>query len=239
MRSTVALFRKMYDELPPLFPVEIKHKMEHALSHLEKDDSLTMRAIEDTMIVFGYEVWPWARAYRDFYSLSEAKIGEHFLISKLSKSGKQRYQDFLSYGGHLNDLRSGKSLSFFSDEDRENLRIGLVELRSEVRNYTDRLVVGLEKERYLRRVKEFTKVLYSIKEGLEKLNKLADEEQDHPAIADEIRSKIRAFEHGLCYLGPEHNGEALEYLPQHYKGRKSEMQRMRGIEVPGEFVLED
>jgi predicted Zn-dependent peptidase len=239
MKSTVELFRKMYEELPPLFPAETRKKMNHALLHLEKDSTLTVKEVEDTMIVFGYEVWPWLRAYREFFVMAETRIGEHFLISRLSRNGQRRYQEFLSYGGTLNDLRSGKGLDFFLDEDQQDFRKALIELRREIKDYTDRMIIGLEKDKYFRRVEEFSAVLTSLKSGLDQLNKLADEEQDHPAIADEIRSKVRSFEYGLCFLGPEQNLEIVNNLPEHFAGRRSELQRMRGINLPGEFVLED
>lgn len=239
MRSTVALFKKMYEELPPLFPAETKRKMNHALSHLEKDSSLTVTEVEDTMIVFGYEAWPWIRAYREFLALSESKVGEHFLLPKLSESARLRYEEFKSYGGTLRDLHHGRTISFFSEDDRENFRFALVEIQAELRDYTNRSLIGLEQEKYLNRVEEFAKILESIRVGLEELKRIADLEQDHPALADEIRSKVRAFEYGLCLLGPQPNLEAIEKMPEHFTGRKSELSRMRGIHLPGEFVLED
>jgi hypothetical protein len=65
MKSTIALFRDLYNNLPPLFPPETKKKMHHALSHLEGDNSLSLNEIEKTMVIFGYEAWPWNRAYQN------------------------------------------------------------------------------------------------------------------------------------------------------------------------------
>ena len=236
MQSTIALFKKMYEELPPFFPAEVKRKMNHALTHLEKDNSLSVTEIEDTMIIFGYEAWPWQRAYREFFVLAEAKVGEHFLLAKLTQSARRRYEEFKNYGGTLRDLHLGQPINFFSDDDKENFRHALISIQADLHDYTNRGIIGVEKDKYLNRVNEFIKVLESMKQTLLSLKKLADDEQDHPSLAEEIRERVRAFEYGLCFLGPEPKHEAVNILHDHFKGRREELNRLRGINLAEEFI---
>ena len=112
MQSTIQLFHHLYDNLPPLVPVETKQKMAQALNFLNQDE-LNMEELEDIMIEFGYEVWPWNRAYRDFYKLAEDEMAEHFLLPKLSFELQKKYQDFKNYGGTYRDLHSGNPAAFF------------------------------------------------------------------------------------------------------------------------------
>jgi hypothetical protein len=239
MKSTISLFRNLYKSLPPLFPPEIKDKMGHALAHLEEDQTITPNEIEETIIIFGYEVWPWNRAYHEFFVMNENKMGEHFLVSKLNHETLKRYHDFKNYGGTLRDLHSGSTAEFFSIAERNNLRSALIEMQVELREFTDREVSSTEKIKYLNRVEEFTNVLASIKKILDELKMVASREQDHPALADEIRSQVRGFEYGLCALGPDFTFHAIQNSPDFFLGRKADLGRMRGIEVPGKFELND
>ena len=59
------------------------------------------------------------------------------------------------------------------------------------------------------------------------LRTMADEEQEHPQLADEIRAQIRGFESGLCFLGPENTFDDLCRLPEHFVGRKIDIKNRR------------
>lgn len=235
MQSTVELFRHLYEHLPPLLPPEIKKRMEHALEHVEGDAAVTLPEIEDTMIEFGYEVWPFMQAHREFMALYEAKMGEHFLLPKLSSNLQERYADFKTYGGTLRDLHSGRPADFFSGEERVELYETLVNLQTDLRRYVDHQVVSTDRQKYLERIEEFSVLLEDIQVKLSALNDLARAEQDHPTLAEELRQQVRAFEYGLSYLGPELDYEALKQAAEHYHGRRKELSRFRGIHTPIEI----
>ncbi len=234
MESTISLFRHLYDHLPPLFPDEVKQKMSHALNHLENDQTITLEEVEDTMIEFGIEAWPWNQAYKEFLALAESKVGEHFLLPKLSASLQQKYHDFKVYGGTLRDLHSGNPAQFFTSEERGEVCAALVDMQLELRVYVDHEVKGMERSRYLKRVGEFKDLLENIEQTLEHLRNLANTEQDHPTLADEIRARVRSFEHSLCLLGPELNYDAICQSADFFKERKLHLSHMKGIHVPTE-----
>ena len=232
MESTISLFRRFYTNLPPLFPDEVKQKMSHALDHLENDQTITLGEVEDTMITFGQEAWPWNQAYKEWLALAESKVGEHFLLPKFLPSLQQKYHDFKIYGGTLRDLHSGNPAQFFTSEERYELCAALVDLPGELRRYVDHEVKGLEKNRYLKRVGEFKDLLENIEQTLEHLRRLADAEPDHPTLADEIRARVRSFEYGLCLLGPEFNYDAVCQSVDFFAERKIHLNRLKGIPVP-------
>lgn len=232
MQSTIALFRHLYKHLPPLFPDNEKERMGHALEHLEKDQTVTMKEIEDTMIGFGHIAWPWNQAYREFLAVSEGEVGEHFLMPKLTKSAQERYLEFKAYGGSLRDLHSGHPASYFTNDERVEVSVALIDMQIDLRNYTDRKVLGTERIKYLERVKSFSDVLKSIQQKLGEMNGLAEKELDHPNLANEIRMRVRSFEEGLCLLGPELKYDAVHESIEFFEGRKKDLNRMRGIQTP-------
>lgn len=229
MQSTISLFRHLYETLPPLFPLAVKEKIARALEQVESDPAVTLEEIERTMVAFGYEAWPWNRAYQEFFMAAEAALGEHFLLPKLTPELCRRYEDYKRYGGTLRELHSGRPADFFSGEERADLCAALVETRIELRRYANSEIGSVRREKYLQRMAEFSAALEETASYLERLNELAETERDYPALADQIRSRVRAFEHGLCFLGPEVGSEAVCQSVEYFIGRKHELNRLRGI----------
>lgn len=232
MQSTIAIFKYLFQHLPPLFPEEIKGKMKHALEHLEQDQTVSLEQLEETMISFGYEVWPWNQAYKEFLAVAEGQVGEHFLLPRLSGGLAEKFEDFKAGGGTLRDLHSGRPAMFFTLEERGELCAALVETQTDLRQYVNREVMGLEQEKYLRRVVEFKKIITSIKSELNDLRDIAEKEEDHPSLAGEIKERVKGFEQGLCLLGPELQYEAVCESKDFFAERKSHLNRMRGIHLP-------
>lgn len=230
MNSTVQLFRRLYENLPPLFPEETADKMKHALAHLEGDPSVTVEDVEKTMVVFGYEVWPYHEAYKEFLAMAEGKVGEHFLLPRLSLEMQERYREFIVYGGTWRDLHSGRPAEFFSKGDLSELCIALVDTMCDLRAYTDREVLGMERKKYLTRVAEFQRIIGDIKNKIGEMNSLADREQDHPQLANEIRERVKMFELGLCQLAPSCDFGAVCQSVDFFQGRKQELNRLRGLD---------
>lgn len=228
MESTIALFRHFYQNLPPLFPQEVKIKMKHALHYFESGPPVTLESIEDTMIDFGYQAWPWNRAYQEFFAASEEQMGEHFLLPKLTPELQHRYAELQLYGGNLRDLHSGRPAHFFSHQERTDLSAALVEIRNELRALTNHAVVSINQKRYLARVADFTSILAGIQNSLNQLKEIADAEFHHPSLADEIRAHTRSFEYGLCLLGPEKSPEAADQALEFFRGRRHELDRFKG-----------
>ena len=106
-----------------------------------------------------------------------------------------------------------------------------------MRRYVNVSLVAEDKLRYLRRVEEYQGVFNRIKGILAELDEMAEAENDHPQLAQEIKARVRSFEYGLCFLGPEIDHEAVCQSLEFFKGRKHDLNRMRGIHVPIELDL--
>jgi hypothetical protein len=227
MNSTISLFRYLYDNLPPLIPEEIQQKMKHALEHLERDQTITVEDTEDTMVTFGYEIWPWHQAFKEFITDAEAAMGEHFLLPRLDDTILKKYTGFKKDGGTLRDLHSGRAAILFSPEERQKLCSALVETKQDLKKYAIQEILSTATKEYLQRVEEFKKLLKDIKQILQRLKTVADQEQDHPTLAHEIRARIRGFEQSLCHLGPELDYRAVCQTPEFFEERKKHLDRCR------------
>jgi hypothetical protein len=238
MQPTLEIFRRLVRSLPPLVPSELRGRLKWSLLNLEHNPGTTTEQVEDTMIAFGYEVWPFRQAYQEFLSLYEARLGDHFLEPTLSPGLLARYHEFKLYGGSFKDLHSGSAAHFFESEERSELCVALVNVRRELRQYTDHQIVTIERQKFEKRVADFARVLDDITQRLGELNQLAKTEgEHHPALASQIRQQVRAFEFGLCSLGPDLNYNAVCEAPGYFRGRKSELQRLRGIHIPVELDI--
>jgi hypothetical protein len=232
MQSTLQIFKYLYQHLPPLCPKEVGERIKKSLERADINSEMNIEQLENEMIKIGYEIWPWNQAYKEFLMATEDRLGEHFLLPHLGDALKEKYAEFVHHGGDLRELHSGRPADFFTNEERLELCRNLVDMQVKLREYVDRDIVGLNKKKYLQRVEGFKKMLAEIKNNLENLRKLADGEEEHPSLAQEIAAKVREFEYGLCLLGPEINYEAVCKTEEFFRGRKTELNRFKGINIP-------
>jgi len=235
----MSLFRYFYEKLPPLFPKDKAQKIKISLDKAESNPDLSTFEIEEIMIPFGYEAWPWNKAYDRFYEVSKDRMGENFLLPRLPDDLRKKYLAFKSSGGNWEDLHSGKEVHHFSSEERVDLLQALLNMEDDLDDYTDREVIGLGKEKYLEYVEEYQNLLEEIKNKLYYLKQWAETETDHPILPAEILSKVRAFEYGLCLLGPDFNYNDVKEAVDFFEGRKDHLNSLRGIDRPLENDLEE
>lgn len=234
MQSTISIFRYFYQNIPSFAPEELVGKMEDSLVKIGTDNAITVEAIEDVMIRFGYELWPYNQAYKEMLLEAEIGMGDHFLLPKLSDELQEKYLSLKEKGMTINDLHSGGPAEYFSSEERVELQVGLHETKKALRKFLTHEILSLKKDQYLEKVKQFEKILKKITGHMNDLRKMAEKEHHHPMLAKEILGKVRSFEFGLCFLGPEINHEEVENSVEFYQGRQLDLGRMRGINEPAE-----
>lgn len=229
--SAVSIFKHLCENLPPLFPEEIAGEMRHALAHLENDPSVSVRAVENVLVRFGFEVWPWNQAHKEFLHAVEGEMGEHFLLPALSLELQEKYLDYKNYGLGLKDFYSGRVAEYFTPEERMEILPALERMKKCLKEYVRRDIVSLNRRQYLSKVDEFKILLEEIKIRLQSLKDLAEKEENHPSLADEIQSKIRGFEESLCGLGPEIHYGSLNQSFEFFEERKMHLNRLRGTHL--------
>jgi hypothetical protein len=151
------------------------------------------------------------------------------LLQKLSSGLKKRYQEFQAHGGDFRDLHGGGQLEFFSAPERVEFCRVLVSVSQAIREHAVQAVVSTDQLKYEERIIEFSEVLDDIEKRLDTLRQTADDEQEHPELAAEIRAQIRAFEYGLCSLGPHTSHAAVCEAEGFFSERKLEKHHQRNI----------
>ncbi len=220
VKHTIDIFERVMRELPPLVPKEVVIDMNHALEQIRLNFDLTLIELEDTMIIFGKQVWPYRRAFEEFVSTCEGRLGETFLLAKVSSNLKKKYKDFIVYGGDYRDLHSGAPVDFFKTKERLELGAILVEVKIDLRKHTAQEVLSTRRKEYEEKVIEFQTILDDMEKRLNSLRVMADSEQEHPQLAAEIRENIRGFEYGLTALGPHPDHHAVCNAEEYFQGRK-------------------
>ncbi|MDD4476765.1 MAG: hypothetical protein PHY40_01250 [Patescibacteria group bacterium] len=238
--STALIFRKIFSELPPLFPPEKTKRARVVLAYLDSPSGgVNSINIENELMEFGYHFWPWKKAYEEFLSATEKQAGENFLLPMLSSDLREKYAEFKLYGGTFEDLITGGPAVFFTEAERMELTPALIDTRRKLRKYSKRAVQGLERQKYEKKVNEYEAALEEIKSGLEKLRFLAEQEAEHETVKNEILSVIEKFEQGLCCLGPDVRCEDVKQSVEFFLGRKQDLNRMRGIHLPAKMNFFD
>lgn len=233
MKSTLNIFKIFHKQLPPMVPGYIMNEMGKTIERLESQTDVIVEEVERLMIKFGYQVWPWHQAHKEFLIAAEEKMGDHFLAPKLSPDLQKKYQEYRGYGMKVGDLHSGRPMmEYFTPEERAELAEALVDARKDLNNYVCHQAGSMEKDKFLQRVEVLSEKLNDIKGHLNILKKMAEAESEHENLADEIRAKVRGFEYGLCWLGPDINHEEVEQAIDFFEGRKKDLNRLKGIHTP-------
>ncbi|OGH87432.1 MAG: hypothetical protein A3J93_02775 [Candidatus Magasanikbacteria bacterium RIFOXYC2_FULL_42_28] len=229
--STLNIFRIFHRDLPALFPADRRAKIQEVLKRLENNPNVSVEEIENALVAFGYEAWPWHKAKRHFWQRAWDKLGEHFFVPKLSASLKEKYGDFVLCGGTLREVHAGASVDYFNIDERRELIDALTQLENDLARHVDTQISGVEKEQFLRLVDEYRLVADKIKVKLVELRMLAQGEKDHVNLVREINEKVKLFEHGWCYLAPEPDYRDVCEAVEFFKGRKKDLNRMRGAHL--------
>lgn len=203
---SVSFFEQLYHDLPPLFPKADREVMRHALEHMQQEHSVSADDIEHTIITFGMKIWPYRRAFEEFYEKIEQRRADEFF-----EAHARQHQALLSWwkewrgqGHHVAALLrgTGSACGAFSSEELAALCNVCVSVKQDLQHATTALVSGQERAAYERRAVEFKVLQEAIQERLERLREVANDAEEHPRLATEIRHAVRDFEKGLAFLRP-------------------------------------
>lgn len=224
IKHTIGIFERMYNNLPPLLPSEIKEEMSHAIEHLHTDYTVSVQDVENIVVSMGKKIWSYWRAFQEFLDMAQGKMGEKFLLGKLNPEMKKKYNKFKECGATYHDLRMGGSMVLFDESERIILSQVIVDVDQEIKNYVRQMVLSTDRKKYEDLIIEFQGILDSIEKRLDNLRLAAEDEEEHPRLAKEIRAQIKSFEIGLCLLGPNTKNhevfEAEEFFQERKKAKK-------------------
>lgn len=222
VKHTLVIFEQMYQNLPPLIPKEIEEEMRQALEDLKKNHLISLEDTEKTVFTFGKKIWAYWRAFAKFIDMYKKKLGDKFLLAKLPLEIKRSYKGFRDYGGDYHDIYSGAPMLFFNIEERQKLVEALIEVDKDIKNHVSQAILSTERKKYEELIEDFRVILDDMEKGIDDLRLMADNEQEHPELAEEIRAQVRGFEYGLCLLAPHTKHEEVINAKEYFEGRKDD-----------------
>ena len=96
--------------------------MKKEYARLEADAAITQTQIEEIIIRFGKEIWPYQEGLEELYRRHGKAVEEARVKEKLSPQLKGKYEQFLSSGGSLSDFRHGGATeAYFTSEEKFEL----------------------------------------------------------------------------------------------------------------------
>lgn len=220
IEPTIKIFERMYANLPPLISEKIQKDMHLALEQVKSNSDLQEEDLERTMIHFAKLIWPEMQAFQEFYNSYEARMAEQIFVQKLTPMLRVKYTEYKNAGHTFEELQRGLYLHFFLDHERAVVHELMVDVVCDIRAFAYQAVAHDDRERYEERIREFRKIRDEIELQLDGLRTLAENEQEHPQLAAEIREHIRGFEHGFAFLGPSVDYQAVCESHVHFAGRK-------------------
>ncbi|MFH1291939.1 MAG: hypothetical protein ABIH87_01960 [bacterium] len=229
---TLQLFRHLFENLPPLFPDDLVKEIEQRLQEFEQSGEVLIDELEKEMVKYGYHVWPYAQAHKEFLYKAQDKLADHFLLPYLSDGLQKKYLELRDYGESWDRVYNGQTIHHFDSGERVLLARAFIQARNKLKQYVEQEIKGTGRDKYLQRVGKYNQILGEMKNELDNLKELAEQEKDHPVLARELGAKIQDIEHSLCLLGRELQHHELFNAREHFIGRKEELSRLRGIHEP-------
>ena len=199
-----------------LFPQERLEEMKKEYEKLEADSAVTQTQIEDMIIRFGKEIWPYQEGLEELYRRHGKAVEEARVKEKLNPQLKTKYEQFLSSGGSLSDFRQGSATElYFTPEEKFELGQAVLdahattlhEIASSCRadkQHECEEVIADHKQK-LTRIEEKLKILKDLSARSEKWR-------------PEIEDKIRTFEESFGYLERTFHESDIDGAIDYYDG---------------------
>lgn len=222
IKYTLSIFKLLTDKKPPLVPADCGTEVEKAYNQCCENYGLSLLELEDYMVLYGKKLWPYRKSFDEFYNIYEKHLGEKFLLGILPIPLKKHYIEFKEYGGGFEALQHSSAADFFDLDERNILYLSVIKIKEDVRRHTVQAVVTNHRPHYEKRIAWFKRMLEKIERHLQDLRLMADKEKDHLELAHEIRAQAKAFEHGLCLLGPPHHYDEIFNAEEYFLGRKKD-----------------
>lgn len=220
VKHTLDIFERYVNRLPPLLPADLEKEINHAFSHLRDDFEITMEQAEDTMIIFGKKIWPHWQAFEEMVNSAKGRMGEKIFLARLSPKVRTKYRSWRAQGMEFREMHGGAAVWPCSSEEKMEIGKALLEMDKDVRQHVRQEILSVKKSAYMKLVDEFSVLRDEMEEKIQELYGLADSEQEHPQLADEIRQKARSFEYGFCLLGPSVQHHEVKSAGEYFKERK-------------------
>lgn len=197
-QATIDLIKMVIHKLPCVFPVDRHQAMEAAIAGFERDPQARLDDIENKLIEFGFELWPYCEAHDAFHKIHGAAKEKALMREKLSPAAKVELDKFIKEGGDIESVKDGDKFEhFFSPDIQAELIAAEVEAHDEVHEEMEKLLSGERRADFDALLKSYQERLSMIVKKIQELESLAARS---PQWAAEIMDKVKTFKEGFAYV---------------------------------------
>lgn len=196
---TINLLKNLIATAPMTFPKSRQEDMLKRADDFLNNPESALSDIEQTIISYGREIWPYRESYQKMYELYGRQPEEEKLASFLSGDLKNKYLKFLDDRGNIEKLTPGApSLeNYFTSDEQAALVEAELKAHDAVHNTIEKLIIGEKQEEYYQLLEVYKNEERQIEEKLKELKAIGEHA---PKWQTEIDEKVKAFEEGFGYL---------------------------------------
>ncbi|MDO8505953.1 MAG: hypothetical protein Q7S48_05285 [bacterium] len=199
-----------------LFPQERLEEMKKEHAKLEADSTVTQAQIEDMIIRFGKEIWPYQEGLEELYRRHGKAVEEARVREKLTPHLKAKYEQFLASGGSLSDFRRGAATeTYFTPEEKFEIGGAVLDAHATTLHEIASSCRADKQHECEEVIKDHKQKLAHIEEKLIVLRELATRSDKW---RPEIEDKIRTFEESFGYLERTFHESDIDGAIDYYDG---------------------
>lgn len=185
---------------------------EHA--RLAADPNAALSQIEDAIVAFGKEIWPYRKAYQELHD--EYGKDEPYLREALSPATCAKYEQFRTGGGKLEDIRGGAQLEqTFTAEEKHEIEEAWLAARARAHKELDAAIAGEWRQKFESSLAALRGKQEEIEKRIAALRVLAEES---PKWSAEIVDKVKVFEEGWSGVEREVAEDDIRGEIEYYRG---------------------
>ena len=196
---TINLLKNLILTAPITFPKSRKTEMLAKAEQYLSDVDVTLLAVQETMIHFGKEIWPYRESYQKMYEQYGRKPEEELIATFLSGGIKEKYQKFLTDRGNIEKIKSGSPTleSYFITDEQAAIVEAELKAHDEIHGKIEKMILTENQEEYYGLLEQYKNEERQIEDRLVELKKIAEHA---PSFKDEILEKVKTFEEGFGFL---------------------------------------
>lgn len=188
--------------------------MQDAYARLAADPNAALPQIEDAIVAFGKEIWPYRKAYQELHDAYGKD--EPYLRETLSPATRTKYEAFVAGGGKLEDVRGGGELErTFPPEEKREIEEAWLAARERTHRELDALIAGEWKQKFESSLAALRGKQEEIEKKIAALRAFAGES---PKWSAEIVDKVKVFEEGWSGVEREVSEDDIRGEIDYYRG---------------------
>jgi len=177
---------------------DIKSKARQNLDLLKKNDKTKIEELEDLMINFGKQAWPYWQAFEEFEEKYGREKEKELFESTLKEDLKKKWKEYEASLLNKAIIDQGNTFEkFFTPEENHQIEEAVVDAKGKTNEYLTILAKEEKSDEYSALVTKFQKELTKINKKIKELEELKISKEKW---SEEIDKQVRYFKKGIAQI---------------------------------------